>query len=64
MAIAKSRATAKGQITVPADVRRKLGFSTDDIHQALFGSKKPEPRSLDDLKDGIRSYVRKRYPRG
>jgi AbrB family looped-hinge helix DNA binding protein len=86
MALAQSRLTAQGQISVPLPVRRKLGigpgsvleweedgdrivvrragrFSSDDIHRALFGAKKPEPRSLADLKDGVRRYARKRYAR-
>jgi antitoxin PrlF len=87
MAIAQSRVTAQGQISVPADVRRKLGigpgsvleweedgnrivvrragrFSSEDIHRALFGAKTPEPRSLTELKEGVRRYVRKLYARG
>lgn len=87
MAIAHSKLTAQGQISVPADVRRRLGigpgsvleweaegdrivvrraarFSSDDIHQALFGASKLKSRSVDELKDGIRRYVRKRYARG
>jgi AbrB family looped-hinge helix DNA binding protein len=87
MAIAHSRVTAQGQISIPVNVRRKLGvgpgsvleweedgdkivirragrFSSEDIHQALFGERKLETRSLDELKDGIRRYVRKRYARG
>jgi antitoxin PrlF len=86
-AIAQSKVTAQGQISVPADVRRKLGigpgsvleweedgekivvrragrFSCADIHDALFGKRKVEPHSLDELKDGIRQYIRKRYARG
>lgn len=86
MAIARSRVTAQGQISVPADLRRKLGigpgsvlewaeegdriivrragrFTSADIHRAVFGRRTPEPRRLDQLKDGIRSYVRKRYAR-
>lgn len=87
MTITQSKVTAQGQISVPVDVRRKLGigpgsvleweeedgkiivrragrFSSTDIHQALFGARKPKPRSLDELKDGIRQYVRKRHARG
>jgi AbrB family looped-hinge helix DNA binding protein len=87
MTIAQSKVTAQGQISVPVDVRRKLGigpgsvleweedggniivrraarFSSADIHQAVFGARKPEPRTLDELKDGIRRYARKRYARG
>jgi AbrB family looped-hinge helix DNA binding protein len=87
MAIAHSKVTAQGQISIPVDVRRKLGigpgsvlewdeeggaivvrragrFSSEEIHQALFGARKPAPRSLDELKDGIRRYARRRYARG
>jgi AbrB family looped-hinge helix DNA binding protein len=87
MAIAHSRVTAQGQISVPVNVRRKLGigpgsvleweedgnkivvrragrFSSEDIHQALFGARTLEKRRADELKDGIRRYVRKRYARG
>jgi AbrB family looped-hinge helix DNA binding protein len=87
MAIAHSKVTAQGQISVPMDVRRKLGigpgsvleweedggqmvvrragrFSSEDIHQALFGGRTPERRSIDELREGIRRYARKRYARG
>ena len=79
--------TAQGQISVPADVRRKLGigpgsvleweedgdkmvvrragrFSSEDIHQALFGARKPKTRSVDEMREGIRRYTRQRYARG
>jgi antitoxin PrlF len=87
MAIAHSKLTAQGQISVPADVRRKLGigpgsvleweaegdrvvvrravrFSSEEIHQVLFGARELKTKSIDELKEGIRSYVRKRYARG
>ena len=87
MAIAHSKVTAQGQISVPLDVRRKLGvgpgsvleweedgdrivvrragrFSSEDIHQAVFGARKPKPRSLDELKEGIGRYIQRRYARG
>jgi AbrB family looped-hinge helix DNA binding protein len=86
MAIAHSKVTAQGQISVPVDVRRRLGigpgsvleweedggkmivrragrFSSSDIHEALFGARRLETRSLSELKDGIRRYLRKRYAR-
>jgi AbrB family looped-hinge helix DNA binding protein len=44
-------------------VRRAGHFSSEDIHRALFKTGKPEPRSTAELKEGIRSYVRKRYAR-
>jgi antitoxin PrlF len=45
-------------------VRRAGRFTSEDIHRALFGARKPQTRSLDELKDGIRRYARKRYARG
>jgi AbrB family looped-hinge helix DNA binding protein len=86
MAIARSRVTAQGQISIPLDVRKKLGigpgsvlewdeegghvvvrrasrFSSEDIHRAVFGAKTQEPRSADEMTEGVRSYVRRRYAR-
>jgi AbrB family looped-hinge helix DNA binding protein len=86
MAIARSRLTAQGQISVPSDVRRKLGvgtgsvlewdeegdkivvrragrFSSEDIHRVLFPEGPPKPRTLRELKEGIRQHIRKRYAR-
>jgi len=82
MALAHSKLTAQGQISVPLDVRRRLGigpgsilewdeeggkivvrrsarFSSEDIHRALFPKGAPEPRRLDEMKEGIR----RRYAR-
>jgi AbrB family looped-hinge helix DNA binding protein len=87
MAIAHSKVTSQGQISVPMEVRRKLGvgpgsvleweedggrvvvrragrFSSEDIRRALFGVKAPKPRTLKELKEGIRRYARKRYAGG
>ncbi len=86
MAIAQSKVTAQGQISVPVDIRRKLGvgpgsileweedgnrivirragrYSSEEIHQALFGETPPKCRSLSELKEGISNYARKRYAR-
>jgi AbrB family looped-hinge helix DNA binding protein len=86
MALAHSKLTAQGQISVPVDVRRKLGigpgsilewhedgdriivrrsgrFTSEDIHRALFPERAPKPRTLDDMKDGIRRRVRERHAR-
>ena len=83
VAIAQSKLTAQGQISVPAEVRRKLGvgpgsvlewdedgsriivrragrYSSEDVHQALFGSK-PRAKTLEELKEGVRRAVRKRH---
>jgi len=87
MALSHSKVTAQGRISIPVEVRRKLGigpgsvleweedggkivvrragrFSSEDIHRALFGERKPEMRSLDELKEGIRRYARTRNARG
>jgi AbrB family looped-hinge helix DNA binding protein len=86
MALARSKLTAQGQISIPVSVRRKLGigpgsvlewdeegenivvrraggFSSEDIHKALFGARTPKRRSLEELKEGIRRYVRSRHAR-
>jgi AbrB family looped-hinge helix DNA binding protein len=87
MPIAQSKLTAQGQISVPVDVRRKLGigpgsildweedsgkiyvrragrFNSEEIHRAVFGAQVPESRTLEELKESIATYVRKRYARG
>ena len=86
MALAQSRLTAQGQISVPAEVRRRLGigagsilewdeegskivvrrvgsYTSEDLHRALF-KKPPRPRSLAELKEGVKRYIRRRHARG
>jgi AbrB family looped-hinge helix DNA binding protein len=86
MAIAFSRLTAQGQISVPKEIRRRLGvgpgsvldweedgerivirrsgrYSSEDVHRALFETA-PEPRTLEELKEGVRQYVKGRRARG
>jgi antitoxin PrlF len=42
-------------------VVRKAGrFSSEDIHRSLFAGT-PKPRTLGDLKNGIRRYVKRRH---
>ncbi|ODS57346.1 MAG: hypothetical protein ABS36_05500 [Acidobacteria bacterium SCN 69-37] len=83
MALAHSKVTAQGQVSVPARVRQRLGvgpgsvleweedgdrvivrragrYSSEDIHRMLF-SKPPRPRSLEDMKTGIRQDIKKRH---
>ncbi len=83
MAIAHSRLTAQGQISVPAAVRRKLGlrpgstlewheegekvvvrrvgrFTSAQLHEAVFSSP-PRPRTLAELKAGLKTYARQRH---
>ena len=86
MTLARSKVTSQGQISVPAEVRRRLGvspgsvlewseegenivvrrsgqYSSVDIHKALFPQSAPAPRTLDELKIGIRQHVRERHAR-
>ncbi len=86
MALARSKVTGQGQISVPAEVRRRLGigpgsvvewneegekivvrrsarYSSEDIHGALFPQQAPRPRTLVELKQGIRRHVRERHAR-
>lgn len=85
MAIAYSKLTAQGQISVPKEVRRRLGvgpgsvleweeegerivvrragrYTSEDLHRALF-EEAPEPRTLEELKEGVRQYVKGRHAR-
>jgi len=85
MALATSKVTAQGQVSIPAEVRRRLGagpgavlewaeederifvrrigrYTSEDVHRALF-RKPPRRRTLEELKEGIRSYVRARDAR-
>jgi antitoxin PrlF len=86
MAIATSKLTARGQISVPAEIRRRLGigpgsvleweeeggkivvrragkYTFDDIHKAIFGSRKPKARSVEEMKEGIGRYIEERHGR-
>jgi antitoxin PrlF len=86
MALALSKITAQGQISIPAEVRRRLGvgpgsvlewnqegneivvrrsarYGWEDVHRAVFPEGPPRSRSLAEMKDGIRRYVRERHAR-
>lgn len=83
MALAHSRLTAQGQISVPAKVRQKLGvgpgsvlvwddedgrivvrksglYDSEEIHHAVF-PEPPKPRTLAEMKAGIRRHLKRRY---
>ena len=83
MALAHSKVTAQGQVSVPAKVRQRLGvgpgsvlewdedgdrvvvrkagrYSSEDIHRVLF-SKTPRRRTVEEMKNGIRRYIKKRH---
>lgn len=86
MPVALSKVTAQGQISVPADIRRKLGIgpgsileweeegdkivvrraarvSSEDIHRALFPQGVPKSKTIEEMKEGIKQYVRERHAR-
>jgi len=42
-------------------VRRMGRYTSEDIHRAAFGDRKPEPRTLAELKESIGDYVQERY---
>ena len=73
-------------MSVPAEVRRRLGIATgsvlewdedggqivvrragrytsEEIHRTLFPEGSPKPRALEEFKDGIRQYIRKKHAR-
>jgi antitoxin PrlF len=87
MKLAESRLTRQGQISVPAEVRRRLGLQpgsmlqwdiedddtivvrrvgghdSEDVHRRLFPVA-PPPRGLDELKAGIKRYIKATRARG
>lgn len=81
MPLAHSKLTAQGQISVPANVRQKLGvgpgsvlewedegdrvvvrragrYTSEDIHRSLFPSQ-PKPKTLAEMKKGVRQHIKK-----
>lgn len=86
MSIARSRLTSQGQVSVPAEVRRRLGvdagsllewdqdgdqivvrragrYTSEEIHRTLFPEGIPTPRTLEELKSGIRHYISRKHAR-
>jgi AbrB family looped-hinge helix DNA binding protein len=44
-------------------IRRAGRYSSEDIHRELFAKKIPPARSVDEMREGIRRHMRKRYAR-
>ena len=82
MALAHSKLTRQGQISVPAKVRQRLGigpgsvlewddegdrvvvrkggrYTSEDIHRSLF-PRTPKPRTVAEMKQGIRRHIKRR----
>lgn len=85
MALAHSKLTAQGQISVPAKVRQRLGIgpgsvlewddeggrvvvrkagrhTSEDVHRSLFPAP-PKPRTVAEMKAGVRRHIEKRRAR-
>jgi len=45
-------------------VRRAGHFSSEDIHHALFASRTSARKTVEQMREGIRTRVRRWYPRG
>jgi antitoxin PrlF len=86
MSIARSRLTSQGQVSVPAEVRRKLGlvpgavlewdedegrivvrragrYTSEHVHRTLFPEGPPTRRTVQELKEGVRRYMRQKHAR-
>jgi AbrB family looped-hinge helix DNA binding protein len=86
MTLAKSKITAQGQISLPAEVRKKLGvgpgstlewdevdsqivvrragqFTSQDVHDVLFGKQSGTGKPVVNVKDAIRAHIRKKHAR-
>lgn len=48
-----------GKVTV----RRAGRYSSQEIHQAIFPGGAPAPKSVEEMKQGIRQYMRQRHAR-
>lgn len=73
MIIAKSKLTARGQISVPAEVCQRRGepqdgqvvvrrvgrYTSEEIHRALFPAR--VPGHAPDVKEAVRKYTRKKH---
>ena len=44
-------------------VRRAAKYTWEDIHRILFKDKKPEYHTIEEMDEGIRRYIRKKYGR-
>jgi AbrB family looped-hinge helix DNA binding protein len=86
MALAHSRLTAQGQISVPVEIRKKLGvgpgavlewdedngqvivrragrYSSEDVHRALFPRGASQAKTVEQMKEGVRRYIKGRHAR-
>ena len=50
----------QGEIVI---VRRAGRYNSEEVHQAVFPKGPATPRTVSELKEGIRRYIRKRHAR-
>jgi AbrB family looped-hinge helix DNA binding protein len=85
MALAYSKLTAQGHISIPTAIRRKLGlrpgsvrewddrgkeivvrrasrYTSEDVHRTMF-PKPPKPKTLAEIKAGLRQHMKQRHAR-
>jgi hypothetical protein len=51
----------QGELVV---VRRAGRYTSEDVHRALFPRRPPEVRTVEEMKAGVRQYMKKRRARG
>jgi hypothetical protein len=61
MAKTRSKPTVQRKGSVPPEASKKYSF--EDIHAALFPNGPPKAKSLEELKESIRKYMRKKHAR-
>jgi hypothetical protein len=44
-------------------VRRAGRYSSEDVHRALFPEESPAAKTLEDMKEGVKRYIKGRYAR-
>jgi AbrB family looped-hinge helix DNA binding protein len=44
-------------------VRRVGQYTSEDVHRAVFSQNSPSTKRLDELKEGIRKHMKRRYAR-
>ena len=51
----------QGELVV---VRRAGRYTSEDVHRTLFPKRPPKPRTVEEMKAGVRQYLKKRHARG
>jgi len=59
--VASKRSKQKAADDPKADIRPAGRYNFEDMHRALFGRRTPPTKTIEEMKEGIRSYIRKRH---